>query len=118
MIGVGFHLGRCSRRMARHLTLVSGAGRDVVVALGSPELWRAEHGSHVTGALVEERIYIEWMVTQPLASYQTFKDCGAGKAKLYARILDEVPELHVTTHSRQPSRDSKDSAESRDPPGR
>lgn len=75
-----------------HGGLVSRAGREVIVALGSPELWCAEHGSHVTRVLVEGRVHIEWMSKQDHAIYQTYKDYGAGKAKLYSRILDEIPE--------------------------
>ncbi len=72
--------------------LVTRAGRDVIAALGTPELWSMEQGAHVVRALVEARIYLEWMSKQPKSVYKTFKDYGAGKAKLYSRILDEIPE--------------------------
>lgn len=75
-----------------HGGLVTRAGRDVIAALGTPELWSMEQGAHVVRSLVEARIYIEWMAKQPVSIYNTFKNYGAGKAKLYARILDEIPE--------------------------
>jgi hypothetical protein len=71
--------------------LVARAGRDVIVALGAPDLWCLEHGAHIARMLVETRIYIQWMATQDPAIYRAFQDYGAGKAKLYARILDELP---------------------------
>lgn len=71
--------------------LVSRAGRDVIAALGAPDLWCLEHGAHITRMLVEVRIYIQWMAQQDPAIYRAFQDYGAGKAKLYARILDELP---------------------------
>jgi hypothetical protein len=72
--------------------LVARAGRDVITALGVPDLWCMEHGAHIIRSLVEVRIYIQWMAKQPLSIYRTFQDYGAGKAKLYARIMDELPE--------------------------
>lgn len=75
-----------------HSGLVTRAGRDVIAALGTPELWSMEQGAHVVRALVEARVYIEWMSKQPKSIYNKFKDYGAGKAKLYSRILDEIPE--------------------------
>ena len=72
--------------------LVYRAGRDVVAVLGSPDLWCAEHGAHITRMLVEVRIYIEWMSLQDLSIYRRFQDYGAGKAKLYARIMNEIPD--------------------------
>jgi len=71
--------------------LVARAGRDVIVALGAPDLWCLEHGAHIARMLVETRVYIEWMAKQDPAIYRAFQDYGAGKAKLYARILDELP---------------------------
>lgn len=71
--------------------LVARAGRDVIVALGAPDLWCIEHGAHIARVLVETRVYIEWMARQDLQVYRAFQDYGAGKAKLYARILDELP---------------------------
>ncbi|MFE1664553.1 DUF5677 domain-containing protein [Microbacterium sp. P02] len=75
-----------------HSGLVARAGRDVIAALGTPELWSVEQGGHVVRALVEARVYLEWMSQQPKSVYKAFKDYGAGKAKLYSRILDEIPE--------------------------
>lgn len=71
--------------------LVARAGRDVIAALGAPDLWCLEHGAHIARMLVETRIYIEWMARQEPQIYRAFQDYGAGKAKLYARILDELP---------------------------
>ena len=42
--------------------------------------------------LVETKIYLHWMARQDLAIYRQFQEYGAGKAKLYARISDELPE--------------------------
>jgi hypothetical protein len=78
-------------RQEVHAGLVSRAGREVITALGSPDLWCIEHGSHVIRALIEIRILLEWMATQDPAIYGTYQEFGAGKAKLYARIVDELP---------------------------
>nr|WP_273378850.1 DUF5677 domain-containing protein [Actinopolymorpha pittospori] len=51
-----------------------------------------EHGAHIVRVLVEVRIYIQWMAQQDPSIYRVFQDYGAGKAKLYARILGELPE--------------------------
>lgn len=72
--------------------LVTRVGRDVIVALGVPDLWCMEHGAHIVRALVEVRIYLQWMAAQDQSIYRTFQECGAGKAKLYARIMDELPD--------------------------
>lgn len=79
-------------RQEVHAGLVSRAGREVITVLGCPDFWSVEHGSHVTRGLVEVRIYLEWMATQDPVIYQRFQEYGSGKAKLYARILDEVPD--------------------------
>jgi Family of unknown function (DUF5677) len=79
-------------RQEVHSGLLARAGREVITALGAPDLWCLEHGSHVGRVLVEVRIYIQWMAQQDPAIYRAFQDYGAAKAKLYARILDEVPE--------------------------
>jgi hypothetical protein len=50
-----------------------------------------EHGAYITRMLMEVQIYIQWMAQQNPSIYRAFQDYGAGKAKLYARILDEVP---------------------------
>ena len=71
--------------------LVSRAGREVVAILGAPDLWCLEHGAHVGRMLVEVKIYLHWMAQQDPSIYRQFQEYGAGKAKLYARILDEVP---------------------------
>jgi len=74
-----------------HSGLVCRAGREVITALGHPDLWCVEHGSHVIRTIVEVRIYLQWMATQDPKIYRQFQDYGSGKAKLYARILDETP---------------------------
>lgn len=79
-------------RQEVHSGLVSRAGREVITALGTPDLWCLEHGAHIIRALVEVRIYVQWMAKQDPSIYRAFQDYGAGKAKLYARILDELPE--------------------------
>jgi hypothetical protein len=71
--------------------LAARAGRDVIAALGAPDLWCMEHGAHIARVLVEVRIYIQWMARQDPSIYRAFQDYGAGKAKLYAKILDELP---------------------------
>ncbi len=75
-----------------HSGLVARAAREVITALGIADLWCMEHGSHVIRTLVEVRIYLQWMSQQDPSIYRAFQDYGAGKAKLYARILDELPE--------------------------
>lgn len=67
------------------------AGREVITVLGTPDLWCMEHGSHVVRVLVEVRIYLQWMAKQEPSIYRQFQEYGAGKAKLYARIMDELP---------------------------
>ncbi len=74
-----------------HSGLVARAGRDVITALGAPDLWCMEHGAHIIRALVEARIYSQWMAQQSSSVYRAFQEYGAGKAKLYARIMDEIP---------------------------
>ena len=78
-------------RQEVHSGLVARAGRDVITALGAPDLWCMEHGAHIIRMLVEIRIYIEWMARQDPSIYRVFQEYGAGKAKLYARIMDELP---------------------------
>lgn len=75
-----------------HSGLIARAGREVITALGAPELWCMEHGAHVIRMLVETRIYIQWMAQQDSSIYRTFQEYGAGKAKLYARIMEELPQ--------------------------
>jgi hypothetical protein len=75
-----------------HSGLVARAGRDVITALGAQDLWCMEHGAHIIRVLIEVRIYIQWMAQQESVIYRAFQQYGAGKAKLYARILDELPE--------------------------
>lgn len=84
-------------RQEVHSGLVARAGRDVITALGAPDLWCMEHGSHIIRVLVEVRIYVQWMAQQDPSIYRIFQDYGAGKAKLYARIMDELP-----TEARRP----------------
>lgn len=74
-----------------HSGLVVRVGRDVITVLRGSDLWCMEHGAHIIRALVEVRIYIQWMAQQDSSTYRAFREYGAGKAKLYARILDELP---------------------------
>lgn len=78
-------------RQEVHAGLVSRVGREVITVLGCPDLWCVEHGSHVARSLVEARIYLQWMARQDPTIYRQFQEYGAGKAKLYARIMDEAP---------------------------
>ena len=78
-------------RQEVHSGLVVRAGRDVIAALGAPDLWCMEHGAHIIRALVEVRIYLQWMAPQDESFYRAFQEYGAGQAKLYARIMDELP---------------------------
>lgn len=79
-------------RQEVHSGLVARVARDVITALGSPDLWCMEHGAHIIRVLVEVRIYIQWMAQQDPSIYRAFQEYGAGKAKLYSRIMDELPE--------------------------
>ncbi len=72
--------------------LVARAGRDLIAVLTAPDLWCMEHGAHIVRMLVETKIYLHWMAQQDPSIYREFQEYGAGKAKLYARISDEVPE--------------------------
>lgn len=72
-----------------HTGLVSRAGRDLAAALGHADLWCLEHGAHIGRMLVEIRIYLAWMSGQDPAIYRQFQDYGAGKAKLYSRMIQE-----------------------------
>lgn len=72
--------------------LVSRAGRELMAVLGAPELWCLEYGAHIGRMLVETTIYLHWMAQQDPAIYRQFQEYGAGKAKLYARISDELPD--------------------------
>lgn len=75
--------------------LAMRAGREVIAALGVPDLWCMEHGAHIGRMLVEVRIYQEWMARQDPSTYRDYQNYGAGKAKLYARIAAEIPEDQV-----------------------
>ena len=75
-----------------HSGLVARVGRDVITALGVPDLWCMEHGAHIVRTLVEVRVYVQWMAQQDPSIYRAFQEYGAGKAKLYARIMSELPE--------------------------
>lgn len=72
--------------------LVSRAGRDLIAVLGAPSLWCLEHGAHIGRMLVEIEIYLHWMAIQDPGIYKQFQEYGAGKAKLYAQIFDELPD--------------------------
>jgi hypothetical protein len=75
-----------------HAGLVSRSAREVITALGSPDLWCSEHGSHVGRVIVEAHIVLAWMSQQQEPGiYRMYKEYGAGKAKLYSLIADEIP---------------------------
>lgn len=80
------------QRQEVHAGLVARAGREVVTALGCPDLWCLEHGAHIGRMLVEVRVLLQWMSSQDPSIYARYQAFGAGKAKLYSRILDELPE--------------------------
>ncbi|MFF5215426.1 DUF5677 domain-containing protein [Micromonospora sp. NPDC000442] len=79
-------------RQEVHSGLVARAGREVITALGVPDLWSMEHGAHVGRILVEVRIYLQWMGLQGPSIYRSYQEYGSGKAKLYTRIASEFPE--------------------------
>jgi hypothetical protein len=79
-------------RQEVHAGLVFRAGRDVVAALGTPDLWCLEHGAHIGRTLIEVRIYLEWMALQDPTVYRSYQEYDAVKAKLYARIAAEIPQ--------------------------
>jgi Family of unknown function (DUF5677) len=79
-------------RQEVHSGLVARASRDVVTVLGAPDLWCLEHGAHIGRMLIETRIYLQWMNTQASDIYRKYQDYGAGKAKLYSRLLSELPQ--------------------------
>lgn len=81
--------------------LVARAGRDLIAVLGAPDLWCLEHGAHIGRMLVETKIYLHWMARQDPAIYRQFQEYGAGKAKLYSRIADELPEEGRTAGYRE-----------------
>lgn len=81
--------------------LVARAGRDLVAVLGAPDLWCLEHGAHIGRMLVETKIYLHWMAQQDPTIYRQFQEYGAGKAKLYARISDELPDEARTAGFRE-----------------
>lgn len=63
---------------------------EVITALGASDLWCLEHGAHVGRMLVETRIQLAWMAAQDPSIYRAYQEYGAGKAKLYARILEDL----------------------------
>lgn len=81
--------------------LVARAGRDLIAVLGAPDLWCLEHGAHIGRMLVETKIYLHWMARQDPTIYRQFQEYGAGKAKLYSRISDELPEEAKTKGFRE-----------------
>lgn len=81
--------------------LVIRAGRDLVAVLGAPDLWCVEHGAHIGRMLVETKIYLHWMAQQDPVIYRQFQEYGAGKAKLYSRISDELPDEARTAGFRE-----------------
>lgn len=72
--------------------LVVRAGRDLIAVLGAPDLWCLEHGAHIGRMLVETKIYLHWMALQEPGVYRQYQEYGAGKAKLYSRIAEELPD--------------------------
>jgi hypothetical protein len=87
-------------RQEVHAGLVFRAARDVITVLGAPDLWCSEHGAHISRMLVETRITLRWMAVQDNPSiYKKYKDYGAGKAKLYARVTAELPEEWLLPHA-------------------
>lgn len=81
--------------------LIARAGRDLIAVLGAPDLWCLEHGAHIGRMLVETKIYLHWMARQDPIIYRQFQEYGAGKAKLYSRISDELPEEARTAGFRE-----------------
>lgn len=81
--------------------LVARIGRDLIAVLGAPDLWCLEHGAHIGRMLVETKIYLHWMAQQDAIIYRQFQEYGAGKAKLYSQILDELPEEARTAGFRE-----------------
>jgi len=81
--------------------LVARAGRDVIAILGAPDLWCLEHSAHIGRMLVEVKIYLHWMAQQDPSIYRQFQEYGAGKAKLYSRISDELPDEARTAGFRE-----------------
>jgi Family of unknown function (DUF5677) len=79
-------------RQEVHSGLVTRASREVITALGAPDLLCMEHGAHIGRMLVEVRVYLQWMALQDPGIYRAYQEYGAGKAKLYARIADEIPQ--------------------------
>jgi hypothetical protein len=89
-------------RQEVHSGLVVRAAHDVIAVLGAPDLWCSEHGAHISRMLVELRITLRWMSVQDDPSiYQQYKEYGAGKAKLYARLMAEMPEEWMVPEARE-----------------
>ena len=72
-----------------------------MAVLGAPDLWCLDHGAHIGRMLVETKIYLHWMARQDPAIYRQFQEYGADKAKLYARISDELPDEARTAGFRE-----------------
>lgn len=87
--------------------LVARAGRDLIAVLSAPDLWCIEHGAHITRMLVETQIYLHWMALQDPSIYREFQEYGAGKAKLYAAISDELPAEARTAGFREAAEELK-----------
>ena len=81
--------------------LIVRAGRDLIAVLGAPDLWCLEHGAHIGRMLVETKIYLHWMAQQDPGIYRQYQEYGAGKAKLYSRIADELPDEARTAGFRE-----------------
>ncbi len=81
--------------------LVSSAGRQLIAVLGAPSLWSLEHGAHIGRMLVEIEIYVHWMARQSAEIFTQFQEYGFGKAKLYSKIFEELPEDSHTAGFRE-----------------
>ena len=87
--------------------MVARAGRDLIAVLSAPDLWCMEHGAHIARMLVETKIYLHWMALQDPSIYRQFQEYGAGKAKLYAHISDELPDEARTDGFREAAEELK-----------
>lgn len=77
-----------------HAGLIMRVGTEVVTALGHPDMWCLEHSAHLVRALTETRIVLQWMAMQDVEIYEQFQAYGRGKAKLFAKITEEIPQPH------------------------
>ena len=66
-------------RQEVHSGLVALASREVITALGAPDLWCMEHGAQVFRILVETRIYLQWMALQIRPSTAPTRSTGRAR---------------------------------------